>query len=132
VVGVDRSSVALAQARAGAYEAECQAHIPAPYAEYVEVEPNGLRVGAALRPHVSFAQRDLLAGPPPGNYDVIVCKNLLIYLSQEASLRVLRSLFLALAPRGLLFLARAELPKAKALELPVVPLAPGISVVQAP
>jgi len=132
VVGVDRSSVALAQARAGRYEAECRAHLPAAYAEYVEIEPNGLRVAPALRPHVSFVERDLLVGPPPGNYDVIVCKNLLIYLSHEAALRVLRSLFLALAPRGLLLVARAELPKAKALALPVLSLAPGIRVVQAP
>lgn len=132
VVGVDRSSVALGQARTGVYEAECQAHVPAPYAEYLELEPNGLHVVPTLRPHVSFAQRDLLAGPPPGNYDVIVCKNLLIYLSHEAALRLLKSLFSALAPRGLLLLARAELPKAKALELPVLPLAPGVSVVQAP
>lgn len=132
VVGVDRSAVALAQARAGNYEAECQAYLPEAYAEYTEIEQNTLRVAPALRPHVSFVERDLLAGPPPGNYDVIVCKNLLIYLSHEAALRVLKSLFLALAPRGLLLVARAELPKAKALELPVLSLAPGISVVQAP
>ena len=132
VVGVDRSAVALAQARTGTYEAESRAHLPPAYSEYVDLEPHGLSVVSALRPHVSFVERDLLTGPPPGNYDVIVCKNLLIYLSQEAALRVLKSLFLALAPQGLLFLARAELPKAKALELPVLSLAPGISVVQAP
>lgn len=132
VVGVDRSSAALDQARSGAYSAESAANVPAAYARHVQIDAGGLRVTPALRASVSFAQRDLLSGPPPGNYDVVVCKNLLIYLSQEAALRVLRALFAALAPAGLLLVARAELPKAKALGLPVVSLAPGISVVQAP
>lgn len=132
VVGVDRSSAALEQARTGSYGAECEAHVPAAYAGHVRIEADYLKVSPALKPCVSFALRDLLSGPPPGHYDVIVCKNLLIYLSQEAALRVLRSLYAALAPRGVLVVARAELPKAKALELPVVSLAPGISLVQAP
>lgn len=132
VVGVDRSSVALDQARSGSYEAECEGNVPAAYARHVQVQAATLHVSQALRACVSFAQRDLLSGPPPGNYDVIVCKNLLIYLSHEAALRVLRSLFAALTPGGLLLVARAELPKAKALDLPVVSLAPGINLVQAP
>ena len=137
VVGVDRSSDALEQARTGVYEAECAAHIPAEYTRYVEVDAlelgaGRLHVSPALRSSVSFKERDLLSGPPVGHYDVIVCKNLLIYLSQEAALRVLRALFAALAPKGFLLVARAELPKAKALDLPVVSLAPGITLVQAP
>ena len=132
VVGVDRSSVALDQARAGRYEVECEAHIPPGYARHVQLDAEHLQIAPALRACVSFARRDLLSGPPPGHYDVVVCKNLLIYLSHEAALRVLRALFAALAPGGLLLVARAELPKAKALDLPIVSLAPGINLVQAP
>ncbi len=132
VVGVDRSSLALDQARSGRYELECQAHVPAAYARHLRLEAESLQVSQALRACVSFAQRDLLSGPPPGNYNLIVCKNLLIYLNQDAALRVLKALFAALAPKGFLLVARAELPKAKALELPVVSLAPGVSLVQAP
>lgn len=132
VVGVDRSAVALDQARSGSYEAASEANVPAGYARHVHIAADSLQVSQALRACVSFAQRDLLSGPPPGNYDVIVCKNLLIYLSPEAALRVLRALFAALTPAGLLLVARAELPKARALDLPVVSLARGVSLVQAP
>lgn len=132
VVGVDRSAIALDQARAGRYELECAAHVPQAYARHLQRDAEGLELAPALKASVSFAQRDLLSGPPPGHYDVIVCKNLLIYLSQEAALRVLGTLFAALAPGGFLLVARAELAKAKALDLPIVALAPGVNLVQAP
>jgi chemotaxis protein methyltransferase CheR len=132
VVGVDRSSVALEQARAATYAAECQTNVPAAYTKCIELDGASLLVRDWLRARVSFLQADLLSGPPPGPFDVIVCKNVLIYLNQEAARRVLGALYAALAPSGVLVLARAELGKAKAEGLPVLALAPGISVFQAP
>jgi len=81
---------------------------------------------------VAFQQRELLDGPPPGNYEIIVCKNLLIYLNPAAAERVLRSLFRALSPGGMLLVARAELARVKALGLPLAQLGPGVSVVREP
>ena len=132
VVGVDRSAVALDQARAATYAAECRTNLPAAYTKCTELEAESLLIRASIRARVSFLQTDLLSAPPAGPFDVIVCKNVLIYLNHEAALRVLRALYAALAPSGVLLLARAELAKAKALDLPVLSLAPGISVIQAP
>ncbi len=132
VVGVDRSSVALDEARSARYSDETLRHIPARYREsYVDIEGDQLCITEGLRHAVSFVQRDLLLGPPAGSYELIVCKNLLIYLKSESARRVLEALFRALSPGGLLLVARAELPRAKALGFPVVCLADGISLVQA-
>lgn len=132
VVGVDRSAVALEQARAATYAAECESSVPTAHKNSVEVEGGSLLVRDWLRARVSFLQADLLSDAPAGPFDVIVCKNVLIYLNQQAALRVLGALYAALAPSGVLVVARAELGKAKALDLPVLSLAPGISVFQAP
>jgi chemotaxis protein methyltransferase CheR len=132
VVGVDRSAVALEEARAAQYEAECRTYVPAAYTKCIQVEAEFLQIRASIRARVSFSQADLLSGAPAGPFDVIVCKNVLIYLNHEAALRVLRALYGALAPSGVLLLARAEVAKAKALDLPILSLAPGISVFQAP
>lgn len=132
VVGVDRSAVALEQARAATYEAECRTNLPAAYTKCTEIEAESLFIRDWVRARVSFLQGDLLSGPPAGPFDVIVCKNVLIYLNHGAAVRVLGGLYAALAPSGVLLLARAELAKAKAQGLPVLSLAPGVSVIQAP
>lgn len=129
VVGVDRSALALGQARLGRYTAEALQHVPTEFRRFVTVEGETLSVSEGLAPHVSFAARDLLSGPPVGSYDLIVCKNLVIYLNAEAQAQLLGALFKALAPGGFLLVARAELGRAKALGLPVKQLASGVSVV---
>lgn len=133
VVGVDRSSLAIEHARAARYAVECRRHVPEPFrARWTAIEGESLLVQRELASSVSFVVRDLLQGAPPGNYELIVCKNLLIYLKPEVQGRVLGALFSALAPGGLLLVARAELGRAKALGLPLTALAPGVNVVRAP
>ena len=131
VVGVDRSATALTHARSAIYAEECRAQIPqAHFERFLRPRAGALTVTPELRDTVSFVQRDLLTGPPPGNYELIVCKNLLIYLKPEAGDRVLRSLFTSLSPGGLLLIARAELGKAKSMGLPLETIASGVSIVR--
>lgn len=80
------------------------------------IEAGQLRVDEDLRAMVSFAtgnagDPELLAGCPP--FDVIFCRNLLIYLHVEARKRLLTTLVSHLREEGLLFLGHAEyLPEA--------------------
>jgi two-component system, chemotaxis family, CheB/CheR fusion protein len=70
---------------------------------HYEVEP-------ALRPRVHFRREDLTTvdGPVTGSYDIICCRNLLIFLGREGQRRVLESAFRSLLPGGLLMLGRTE------------------------
>jgi PAS domain S-box-containing protein len=57
---------------------------------------------------VTFARQDLLADAPFSRLDLIVCRNLLIYLEPEVHKKVLQLLHFALAEGGYLFLGPVE------------------------
>jgi len=128
VVGVDRSRMALAAARSGSYARESARELPADLtSRYLEATPDGgLRVSSSLHEHVSFVVRDLLQGVPPGEFDLVVCKNVLIYLGEDAVRRLLAVLEKALAEHGLLLVARSEVPLARGFGLQAEELEPGV------
>ncbi len=78
---------------------------------YFREHPDGWELDPGIRDRVTFAQgnllnpNDLLDRPA---YDVIFCRNVLIYLTPSARERVLAHLEQLLAPRGLLFVGHAE------------------------
>ena len=131
VTGLDRSAEALAIARVGVYPMEEVAGVPRVLAaRHLESSADAMRVRRALCSAVTFTQRDALQALPPGRYEVILCKNLLIYLSQAAGARLLGTLHRALGPGGLLVVARSEVPRLRALGHPLLELAPGIVALQ--
>jgi len=128
VVGVDRSEAALSVARAGIYPASAGADLPsAIQARYLEASGrDSLAVSAPLKKQVSFVTRDLMNGVPPGQYELVVCKNVLIYFGEQARTRVLEMLLRALTPNGALVVARSEVPLVRALGNRFRALAPGV------
>jgi two-component system CheB/CheR fusion protein len=66
------------------------------------------RVKPEIRESVVFAPQNLLADPPYSKMDLVSCRNLLIYLDQEAQDRVLSLAHFALREGGYLFLGNAE------------------------
>jgi chemotaxis methyl-accepting protein methylase len=116
VVGIDRSLPALAAARDGLYAAESVRQLPPELAgRYLEEKPAGLRINQALRGAVSFIARDAMQGPPPGSYEIAICKNLFIYFGDDALKHVVASLLRSLSDGGLLLVARSEVPRVRAL-----------------
>jgi chemotaxis methyl-accepting protein methylase len=68
-----------------------------------------------LRAAVSFIARDAMQGPPPGSYEIAICKNLFIYFGDDALRHVVSSLVRALSEGGVLLVARSEVPRVRAL-----------------
>ncbi len=130
VVGLDRSRAALAVARDGVYAIESTRDLPRELCDaYLQASADGAtQVHPRLKSAVSFVARDLLQGTTPGEFELIVCKNVLIYLAVEAQQRVLRLLASALAPGGALVVARSEVPRARGAGLRADELAAGITV----
>ena len=63
-----------------------------------------------LRQAVRFERRSLMdRWPPEPNWDIILCRNVLIYFSPEDRLRVLQELTRRLAPGGALLLGAMEI-----------------------
>ncbi len=69
-------------------------------------------VGERLRSIVTFAQHNLVTGtmPPLGEtaFDLIICRNVLIYFDGETADRVIEGLRSALRPEGTLILGSAD------------------------
>ncbi len=62
-----------------------------------------------LRSKVRFAPHDLLAGPyPKAEYDLILCRNVVIYFTDEAKDRIYQGFFHSLRPGGILFVGGTE------------------------
>lgn len=67
------------------------------------------RVKAELRQKVGFQIHNLLESPPAGGqYDVILCRNVLLYFSEERRRLVFDQLRRAIAPDGILMLGAGE------------------------
>lgn len=66
-------------------------------------------VATQVRALVDVQRRDLLRDPPPGRFDLITCRNVIIYLDRLAQERLVSTLHAALRPGGYLVLGRAEM-----------------------
>lgn len=77
---------------------------------YFQEVTNGFEVRSFVRDTVTFKQANVLTPGllAQGKYDVIFCRNLLIYLDREARDRLIQALDRALVPAGLLFVGAAE------------------------
>lgn len=63
----------------------------------------------AIRALVTFERRDILLDPPAASsYDLIACRNVIIYLDRDAQEELLCSFHRVLRPRGFLVLGRVE------------------------
>jgi chemotaxis protein methyltransferase WspC len=78
---------------------------------YFEPTESGHRLADAVRTKVRFRQGNLLETFPAGEdaqYDVVFCRNLLIYFDRETQDRAVLALTRLLAPDGVLFVGPSE------------------------
>ena len=68
----------------------------------------GYNVVEDVRKRVQFYVRDLLRDNFESGFDLIVCRNVIIYFSGDAKRRLLRKLYESLKPGGVLFLGGTE------------------------
>jgi chemotaxis protein methyltransferase WspC len=80
---------------------------------YFEPTPTGWAVSAVVRSTVEFRQANLIHDfeSVQGKYDMIFCRNVLIYLDPQACTQILHTLHQMLVPGGLLFVGAAETGK---------------------
>jgi chemotaxis protein methyltransferase CheR len=112
VVGSDASRRAVDAAEVASYGAwSMRAASPQEKQAHFQLRDRRWHVSERLRQRTRFVQRNLLDGPPaPGRFDVVLCRNLLIYLTRDAVQRVGVILAEALAPQGWLLTAAGDPP----------------------
>ena len=114
VLGTDLSAAALAQAKSLAFTPEVMKRVPR---ELVGRYFRGGALVPSLAARARFEQHNLMDRPypfgaasrgEPGLFDVIVCRNVLIYFTAEAARETVNSFVERLRPGGVLVLSTAE------------------------
>jgi len=113
ILATDISSEVLEQARRGQYGRRALKALDAGTRErYFRPTGAGVAVGEQLRDLVEFRRHNLVHDPVPGDggetFDLIACRNVLIYFDADTVRRVIDLLERGLAPGGMLVLGAAD------------------------
>lgn len=109
IIGTDLDEEILKVARMGRYsEKDIKNVSPERRERFFRVDGDKYQVCAELRSQVKFARHNLLADPFPGNLDLILCRNVVIYFSEEAKNKLYRRFHQSLKPGGVLFVGSTE------------------------
>ncbi|RYZ35429.1 MAG: methyltransferase domain-containing protein [Myxococcaceae bacterium] len=114
VLGTDISEQVLGRARDLSFPADALRRVPdATRARYFQPRGGRQVLVDPLRTQAGFRRHNLMELPYPeagggGGFDIIFCRNVLIYFTPEAFQRTVRNLSDRLAPGGVLVLSAAE------------------------
>ena len=109
IFATDISAEGIARARAGEYADNVVADVnPRRLERFFQKTDHGYLIRKEVRDVVVFALHNLNKDAPFIKLDLLVCRNLLIYLSAELQRSLLPVFHYALNPNGLLFLGPSE------------------------
>jgi chemotaxis protein methyltransferase CheR len=111
IVGTDLSTEILNRAKEGMYsQFEVQRGLPITMlVKYFAQIGDRWQINAKIRGMVQYKEFNLLQDPMPlGRFDVVFCRNVLIYFDQPTKTRVLNSVAKLMPEDGFLFLGGAE------------------------
>jgi len=115
IVASDISTRVLAAAKAGVWPIERSADIPERFRKAwmlrgMHAEEGRMRAHPTLNAMIDFRRINLHDAEDqiPGTFDLLFCRNVLIYFNRESKAGVMQRLLQHLSPAGLLFLGHAE------------------------
>jgi len=109
VLGTDIDKASLAAAARGEFEPADFADTPDELRQRYFSPEAPFTVVPGIRPMVRFERHDLLVDPAPsGPFEMIVCRNVLIYFDRDTQERLFERFHRALAPGGVLVLGKVE------------------------
>jgi len=116
VVGTDIDRMSLLAAARAEYPPSAFRETPVDVLERLFPRTDDPHVGEMrgvvpqVRALVNVQRRDLLRdAPPPGQFDLVTCRNVIIYLDRAAQEQLVSTLHAVLRPGGYLVLGRAEM-----------------------
>ncbi len=109
IFATDISERHLDIASKGVYNLSDLANVDSEYvAEYFTQSDEKFRISKEVRRSIIFSSHDILKDPPFTNVDFVICRNLLIYLQNQAQHSVLKALHYSLRLDGYLMLGTSE------------------------
>jgi two-component system, chemotaxis family, CheB/CheR fusion protein len=109
IYGTDVDDEALAVARHGLYRLEQVKDVPSAMLDrYFVRDGQAYRFRRDLRRWCIFGRHNLVQDPPLSHLDLVICRNVLIYLKTSLQERLIPRFHYALRDRGVLFLGKSE------------------------
>jgi two-component system CheB/CheR fusion protein len=109
VFATDLSETAIEQARTGMYPQSIEADVSADrLRRFFSKHDGGFQITKMIRDLCIFARQDLTRDPPFSRLDLILCRNVLIYMDVVLQKKLLSMFHYALNPGGFLLLGQAE------------------------
>lgn len=114
VLATDISEPALDTARAGVYEESCTVDVREElaflddYERYVDHDDGTYRVSRDVRRNVTFSCHDLINDDPKAGFDLVICRNLFIYIDTDYKQAILETISQSLRHEGYLVIGKAE------------------------
>ncbi|MHC8346642.1 CheR family methyltransferase [Pseudomonas sp. RT6P73] len=109
VFATDIDERAISIGRTGQYPEAILTDVPPTrLRQYFVKDAQRYKVCKEIREKILFAKHSLLLDPPFSQIDLIVCRNLLIYLERDIQREILQMFHFALKPGGYLFMGSSE------------------------
>jgi len=109
IMATDIDEGALEKAKVGIYQKYALKDLPIILKKRYFTEEKGLyHIDSSIKRMVSFKKHNLLADPYPHNVHLIICRNVLIYFTDEAKDHIYRDFSTSLKQNGVLFVGSTE------------------------
>ena len=109
IFATDLDRDAIDKAREGVFPANIAADVsPERLGRFFVQTERGYQIDKSIREMVIFAPQNVIMDPPFTKLDILICRNLLIYLTPELQKNLLPLFHYSLNPGGCLFLGSAE------------------------
>ncbi|KZE66245.1 chemotaxis protein CheR [Fictibacillus phosphorivorans] len=109
ILATDLDQQVLEQAKKGFYFEKALKDVPSDKrVRHTAKEELGIRVSDSVKKHVTFKKQNLLSDRFESDYDLIVCRNVMIYFTEEAKAVLYQKFSKALRKGGVLFVGSTE------------------------
>ena len=109
ILATDLDKDILAKAKLGEYDSKHIANMPMEFKQkYFIQQEDKYIISPDIKKCITFKQHNLLKDSYPTNMDLIVCRNVLIYFTEEAKEDIYRKLSQSLVTGGILFVGSTE------------------------
>lgn len=110
ILATDIDRLVIEKAKTGIYHYKSLRGLPKDFVSkyFTQLNDTTYKISDEIKSCVEFRQHDLLREPYPSGCDLIVCRNVLIYFTEEAKDRIYSDFNKALKSDGILFVGSTE------------------------
>lgn len=109
ILATDIDSTILVRAKEGEYTDNEMKNVKAEYLnKYFKSVNNKYQINQSIKNMVTFKKHDLILDSYEGNFDIILCRNVVIYFNTDVKNEIYKKFSQSLKPGGLLFVGATE------------------------